>query len=264
MRAYLDLLKDILRSGTPKDDRTGIGTLSVFGRQLCFDLKLGFPLLTTKKLHWPSICHELLWFLSGDTNIRYLNEQGVTIWDEWADASGNLGPIYGKQWRAWEGPRGEIIDQLSQVIATLKHDPNSRRLLVSAWNVADLNLMRLPPCHYAFQFYVAGGKLSCMFHMRSVDVFLGLPFNLASYALLTHLVAHQCELEVGELIWTGGDVHLYRNHLEQAQLQLRREPYPLPKLEILRRAPSLFDYRFDDLRLNDYQAHPPIKAEVAV
>lgn len=264
MHAYLALLEDILEHGIPKDDRTGVGTLSVFGRQLRLDLKLGFPLLTTKKLHWPSIVHELLWFLSGDTNIRYLNQHGVTIWDEWADSQGNLGPIYGKQWRAWESPRGEAIDQLSQVIAALKRDPNSRRLLVSAWNVADLDRMRLPPCHYAFQFYVADGKLSCMFHMRSVDAFLGLPFNLASYALLTHLVAHQCGLEVDVLIWTGGDVHLYRNHLDQARLQLTRTPYPSPKLQILRRPKSLFDYRFEDLKLHGYQAHPPIKAEVAV
>ncbi|MFN3919908.1 MAG: thymidylate synthase [Methylohalobius sp.] len=263
MRAYLELLADILDHGVAKDDRTGVGTLSVFGRQLRLDLGQGFPLLTTKKLHWPSIVHELLWFLSGDTNIAYLNRRGVTIWDEWADPIGDLGPIYGKQWRAWEG-KEETIDQLSLVIETLKRDPNSRRLLVSAWNVADLAKMALPPCHYAFQFYVAGGKLSCMFHMRSVDVFLGLPFNLASYALLTHMIAHQVGLEVGELIWTGGDVHLYRNHLEQAKIQLQRDPYPLPKLEIVRRPASLFDYRFEDFKLHGYRAHPPIKAEVAV
>lgn len=264
MRAYLELLKDILEHGTPKDDRTGVGTLSVFGRQLRFDLRQGFPLLTTKKLHWPSIVHELLWFLSGDTNVSYLRQHGVTIWDEWADPSGGLGPIYGKQWRAWEGPKGEIIDQLSHVVNALKRDPNSRRLLVSAWNVADLHRMRLPPCHYAFQFYVAEGRLSCMFHMRSVDVFLGLPFNLASYALLTHMVAHQVGLEVGELVWTGGDVHLYCSHLEQARLQLTRTPYSPPNLEILRRPPSLFQYRFEDFSLRDYRAHPHIKAEVAV
>ncbi len=264
MRAYLELLLDILDHGVAKDDRTGVGTLSVFGRQLRLDLGQGFPLLTTKKLHWPSIVHELLWFLSGDTNIAYLNRHGVTIWDEWADPSGDLGPIYGKQWRAWEGPRGEIIDQLADVVAALSCDPNSRRLLVSAWNVADLAKMALPPCHYAFQFYAAGGKLSCMFHMRSVDVFLGLPFNLASYALLTHMIAHQVGLEVGELIWTGGDVHLYRNHLEQARTQLQRAPYPLPRLEIVRRPESLFDYRFEDFKLHGYRAHPPIRAEVAV
>jgi thymidylate synthase len=263
MRAYLELLLDILDHGVAKDDRTGVGTLSVFGRQLRFDLGQGFPLLTTKKLHWPSIVHELLWFLSGDTNIAYLNHHGVTIWDEWADPTGDLGPIYGKQWRAWEGRDG-TIDQLGQLVETLKRDPNSRRLLVSAWNVADLARMALPPCHYAFQFYVAGGKLSCMFHMRSVDVFLGLPFNLASYALLTHMIAHQVGLEVGELIWTGGDVHLYRNHLEQARTQLQRAPYPLPRLEIVRRPASLFDYRFEDFKLHGYRAHPPIRAEVAV
>lgn len=263
MRAYLELLLDILDHGVAKDDRTGVGTLSVFGRQLRLDLGQGFPLLTTKKLHWPSIVHELLWFLSGDTNIAYLNRHGVTIWDEWADPTGDLGPIYGKQWRAWEGRDG-TIDQLGRLVETLKRDPNSRRLLVSAWNVADLAKMALPPCHYAFQFYIAGGKLSCMFHMRSVDVFLGLPFNLASYALLTHMIAHQVGLEVGELIWTGGDVHLYRNHLEQARTQLQRAPYPLPKLEIVRRPASLFDYRFEDFRLHGYRAHPPIRAEVAV
>ncbi|GAB6068373.1 thymidylate synthase [Methylothermus subterraneus] len=264
MRAYLELLQDILAHGVPKEDRTGVGTLSVFGRQLRLDLRSGFPLLTTKRLHWPSIVHELLWFLAGDTHIGYLNQHGVTIWDEWADPAGDLGPIYGKQWRAWEGPDGKIIDQLAEVVEALKRDPNSRRLLVSAWNVADLDKMKLPPCHYAFQFYVAGRKLSCMFHMRSVDVFLGLPFNLASYALLTHMVADQVGLEVGELIWTGGDVHLYRNHLEQARLQLQRQPYPLPRLEILRRPPSLFAYRFEDFKLHGYRAHPSIKAEVAV
>lgn len=264
MRLYLELLKDILDHGAFKEDRTGVGTLSVFGRQLRLDLRQGFPLLTTKKLHWPSIVHELLWFLRGETNIAYLNQHGVTIWDEWADPSGELGPIYGKQWRAWQGANGETIDQLSQVIAALRRDPNSRRLVVSAWNVADLAKMALPPCHYAFQFYVQDGCLSCLFHMRSVDVFLGLPFNLASYALLTHMVAHQAELEVGELIWTGGDVHLYRNHLDQAKLQLERTPYPPPQLEILRRPNSLFEYRFEDFKLHNYQAHPHIKAEVAV
>ncbi|MCX8049272.1 MAG: thymidylate synthase [Methylohalobius sp.] len=264
MRLYLELLKDILDHGAFKEDRTGVGTLSVFGRQLRLDLRQGFPLLTTKKLHWPSIVHELLWFLRGETNIAYLNQHGVTIWDEWADPSGELGPIYGKQWRAWQAANGETIDQLSQVITALRRDPNSRRLVVSAWNVADLAKMALPPCHYAFQFYVQDGRLSCLFHMRSVDVFLGLPFNLASYALLTHMVAHQVDLEVGELIWTGGDVHLYRNHLDQAKLQLERTPYPPPRLEILRRPNSLFEYRFEDFKLHNYQAHPHIKAEVAV
>ncbi|BCX81003.1 thymidylate synthase [Methylomarinovum caldicuralii] len=264
MRPYLDLLRDILEHGTPKDDRTGTGTLSVFGRQLRFDLTTGFPLLTTKKLHWPSIVHELLWFLSGSTNIRYLHDHKVTIWDEWADDDGELGPVYGKQWRAWETPDGRTIDQLAEVVATIRRDPDSRRLLVSAWNVADIGRMALPPCHYSFQFYVAAGKLSCLFNMRSVDVFLGLPFNIASYALLTHMVAQQCDLAPGELIWSGGDVHLYRNHLEQARLQLGRQPYPPPRLEILRRPPSLFAYRFEDFRLHDYRAHPHIKAPVAV
>lgn len=264
MRAYLDLLQDLLDHGVPKDDRTGTGTLCVFGRQLRFDLSAGFPLLTTKRLHWPSIVHELLWFLSGGTHIGYLHANKVTIWDEWADENGDLGPVYGKQWRAWEAPDGRVIDQLSRVLEALRGDPNSRRLLVSAWNVADLDRMALPPCHYAFQFHVAGGRLSCLFNMRSVDVFLGLPFNIASYALLTHLVAQQCDLTVGDLIWSGGDVHLYRNHMEQARTQLSRRPYPLPKLKILRHSPSLYDYRFGDFQLLDYQAHPPIRAPVAV
>ncbi len=264
MRAYLDLLRDILDHGVVKNDRTGTGTLSVFGRQLRFDLGRGFPLLTTKKLHWPSIVHELLWFLSGSTNIKYLHDHGVTIWDEWADENGELGPVYGKQWRAWEAPDGRRIDQLSRVVDTLRRDPDSRRLLVNAWNVADVERMALPPCHYAFQFYVAGGRLSCLFTMRSVDVFLGLPFNIASYALLTHMVAQQCDLQPGELIWSGGDVHLYRNHLEQARLQLSREPFPPPRLEIRRRPASLYEYRFEDFVLHDYRAHPPIKAPVAV
>ncbi len=264
MRAYLDLLRDVLDHGVAKEDRTGTGTLSVFGRQLRFDLSRGFPLLTTKKLHWPSIVHELLWFLSGSTNIRYLHANKVTIWDEWADENGELGPVYGKQWRAWETPQGETVDQLSRIVAALKRDPDSRRLLVSAWNVADIQRMALPPCHYAFQFYVAKGRLSCLFNMRSVDVFLGLPFNIASYALLTHMVAQQCDLEPGDLIWSGGDVHLYRNHLEQARLQLTRQPFPLPRLAIRRKPASLFEYRFDDFVLHDYQAHPHIRAPVAV
>jgi len=264
MQIYLTLLADILENGTPKHDRTGTGTLSVFGRQLRFDLTQGFPLLTTKKLHWRSIVHELLWFLSGSTNIRYLHDHGVTIWDEWADETGHLGPVYGKQWRAWESADGRVIDQLSQIMETLKSDPNSRRLLVSAWNVADVAHMALPPCHYSYQFYVSNRRLSCLFNMRSVDVFLGLPFNIASYALLTHMVAQQSDLQAGELVWSGGDVHLYQNHLEQARLQLTRTPYPLPALEIKKRPPSLFDYVFDDFHLNNYQSHPPIKAPVAV
>jgi thymidylate synthase len=264
MKQYLDLLNDILENGVKKDDRTGTGTLSVFGRQLRFDLQKGFPLLTTKKLHIRSIIHELLWFLSGDTNIKYLQENGVTIWDEWADENGDLGPVYGAQWRSWKGADGQTIDQISEVIKQIKTNPNSRRLLVSAWNVAEIDKMKLPPCHYAFQFYVADGKLSCMWQQRSVDTFLGLPFNIASYALLTHMIAQQCDLEVGELIFTGGDVHLYLNHIEQAKLQLTREPRPLPKLVIKRKPDSIFDYKFEDFEIVDYDPHPHIKAPVAV
>ncbi len=247
-----------------KDDRTGTGTISVFGRQLRFDLSEGFPLLTTKKLHVKSIFHELLWFLSGDTNIKYLRDNGVTIWDEWADEHGELGPVYGSQWRAWKAPDGRIIDQIAGVVEQIRTNPDSRRHLVSAWNVSDIDRMALPPCHYAFQFYVAGGKLSCMFHMRSVDTFLGLPFNIASYALLTHMMAQQCGLEAGELIWTGGDVHIYLNHLEQVRLQLTREPYPLPQLVIKRKPDSIFDYKYEDFEIVGYKAHPHIKAPVAV
>jgi len=264
MRAYLDLLEDILANGTKKEDRTGTGTISVFGRQLRFDLTNGFPLLTTKRLHIKSIVHELLWFLSGSTNIRYLQENGVTIWDEWADEEGNLGRVYGAQWRTWRAPNGETIDQISRVIEQIKKNPDSRRHLVSAWNPAEVDDMALPPCHYAFQFYVENGKLSCMFQMRSVDTFLGLPFNIASYALLTHMVAHQCDLEPGELIWTGGDVHIYSNHIEQVKLQLTREPYPLPRLVIKRKPDSIFDYRFEDFEFEGYQYHPSIKAPIAV
>jgi thymidylate synthase len=258
------LLNDILENGVKKDDRTGTGTLSVFGRQLRFDLQKGFPLLTTKKLHIRSIIHELLWFLRGDTNIKYLQENGVTIWDEWADENGDLGPVYGAQWRSWKGADGRTIDQISEVIEQIKTNPNSRRLLVSAWNVAEIDKMKLPPCHYAFQFYVADGKLSCMWQQRSVDTFLGLPFNIASYALLTHMIAQQCDLEVGELIFTGGDVHLYLNHIEQAKLQLTREPRALPKLVIKRKPDSIFDYKFEDFEIVDYDPHPHIKAPVAV
>jgi thymidylate synthase len=264
MKQYLDLLNDILENGVKKDDRTGTGTLSVFGRQLRFDLQKGFPLLTTKKLHIRSIIHELLWFLSGDTNIKYLQENGVTIWDEWADENGDLGPVYGAQWRSWKGADGQTIDQISEVIKQIKTNPNSRRLLVNAWNVAEIDKMKLPPCHYAFQFYVVDGKLSCMWQQRSVDTFLGLPFNIASYALLTHMIAQQCDLEVGELIFTGGDVHLYLNHIEQAKLQLTREPRPLPKLVIKRKPDSIFDYKFEDFEIVDYHPHPHIKAPVAV
>ncbi|WP_010493367.1 thymidylate synthase [Paenibacillus elgii] len=264
MQKYLDLLQDIMTSGVRKEDRTGTGTISVFGRQLRFDLSEGFPLLTTKKLHIRSILHELLWFLSGDTNIRYLQENGVTIWDEWADENGDLGPVYGSQWRSWPAPDGRSIDQIAKLIEQIKRNPDSRRHLVSAWNPAEVDNMALPPCHYAFQFYVADGKLSCLFNMRSVDTFLGLPFNIASYAFLTHMVAQQCDLQPGELIWTGGDVHIYANHVEQVKLQLTREPYPLPQLVIKRKPDSLFDYRFEDFEIVGYQSHPSIKAPIAI
>lgn len=265
MQQYLALLEEILERGVRKEDRTGTGTLSVFGRQMRFDLSAGFPLLTTKKLHLPSIIHELLWFVSGSTNVAYLRENGVSIWDEWADAEGELGPVYGKQWRRWEGPQGHMVDQLSDLVEQLRCNPNSRRLLISAWNPAQVKYMALPPCHYSFQFHVEHERrLSCLFNMRSVDVFLGLPFNIASYALLTHMLAQQCGLEPNELIWSGGDTHLYLNHIEQARTQLARKPYPLPKLRITRQPPSLFDYRFEDFLIEDYQAHPHIKAPVAV
>jgi len=264
LKVYLDLLKDVLDHGVPKTDRTGTGTISVFGRQLRFDLSQGFPLLTTKRIHIRSVVHELLWFLKGDTNIRYLNENGVTIWDEWADENGDLGPVYGKQWRAWEAPDGRMIDQIARVVEAIRTNPDSRRHIVNAWNVADIERMKLPPCHVMFQFYVAKGKLSCMLTMRSVDVFLGLPFNIAEYALLTHMMAHQCDLEPGELIWSGGDVHLYSNHLEQAKLQLSREPFPLPRLVIKRKPPSIFDYVYEDFEFVNYRHHPAIKAPVAI
>ncbi|KRF21599.1 thymidylate synthase [Paenibacillus sp. Soil787] len=264
MRAYLDLLKDIMEQGVKKEDRTGTGTLSVFGRQMRIDLSQGFPLLTTKKLHVKSIVHELLWFLSGSTNVQYLRDNGVTIWDEWADEEGNLGRVYGSQWRTWQGPNGQIIDQISSLITQIKNNPDSRRHLVSAWNVAEIESMALPPCHYAFQFYVANGRLSCMFQMRSVDTFLGLPFNIASYALLTYMVAQQCDLEVGDLIWTGGDVHIYSNHFEQVKTQISREPFPFPKMVIKRKPDSIFEYRFEDFEFVDYQSHPGIKAPIAI
>lgn len=264
MKSYLMLLEDILTHGTRKTDRTGTGTLSVFGRQLRFDLAQGFPLVTTKKLHTKSIFHELLWFLSGDTNITYLQEHNVSIWDEWADEQGELGPVYGSQWRSWQTADGRAIDQISQVIQQIKHNPESRRHIVSAWNVGEVAKMALPPCHYVFQFYVADHKLSCMFTMRSIDTFLGLPFNLASYALLTHMVAAQCGLDVGELIWSGGDVHIYDNHLEQVKLQLTREPFPLPQLALNREVGSIFDYRYEDFEVVGYQCHPAIKAPIAV
>ena len=264
MRQYLDLLRLIIDRGAAKDDRTGTGTLSIFGHQMRFPLGDGFPLVTTKKLHLKSIVHELLWLLKGDTNIAYLNEEGVTIWDEWADAEGNLGPVYGAQWRSWPTPDGASIDQISQAMDLLRRDPDSRRNLVSAWNVGDLPKMALAPCHTLFQLYVANGALSCQLYQRSADVFLGVPFNIASYALLTHMMAQQAGLEPGDFIWTGGDCHLYRNHLEQAELQLTREPLPLPRLKILRQPASLFDYRYTDFAFEGYQAHPPIRAAVAV
>ena len=264
MRQYLDFMRHVRDHGHPKEDRTGTGTLSVFGYQMRFALAEGFPLLTTKKVHTRSIIHELLWFLRGDTNVRYLQEHGVTIWDEWADANGDLGPVYGAQWRNWRSADGKAIDQLADVVMEIRRNPDSRRLIVSAWNVGEIPRMKLPPCHAFFQFYVAGGRLSCQLYQRSADIFLGVPFNIASYALLTHLVAQQTDLQPGDFIWSGGDCHLYRNHLEQVETQLARTPYPLPRLELLRRPPSLFDYRFEDIAIVDYRCHPAIKAPVAV
>jgi thymidylate synthase len=264
MKPYLDLLQDILDHGASKSDRTGTGTRSVFGRQLRFDLQAGFPLLTTKKLHTRSIIHELLWFIRGETNVQYLNEHGVSIWDEWADEQGELGPIYGYQWRSWPAPDGRTIDQLSEVIDQIRTNPDSRRLVVSAWNVGLLPEMALPPCHALFQFYVADGKLSCQLYQRSADVFLGVPFNIASYSLLTMMVAQVSGLAPGEFIHTFGDVHLYSNHLEQAELQLTREPRPLPSMEIHPAVKSIFDFRFEHFQLKSYNPHPPIKAPVAV
>jgi thymidylate synthase len=264
MRNYLDLMADILANGTKKADRTGTGTLSVFGRQLRFNLSQGFPMVTTKKLHLKSIIYELLWFLNGDTNIKYLKDHGVSIWDEWADENGNLGPVYGSQWRSWPAPDGRHIDQIAQVLNQIRNKPDSRRHIVSAWNPAEVDNMALPPCHALFQFYVADGKLSCQLYQRSADYFLGVPFNIASYALLTAMFAQQADLEPGEFVWTGGDVHLYSNHLEQAQLQLSREPLPLPKLKIKRKPDSISGYEFGDFEITDYQSHPSIKAPIAV
>jgi thymidylate synthase len=277
MQAYLELLNKIVSEGHGKGDRTGSGTLSIFGHQMRFDLAQGFPLVTTKKVHLKSIIHELLWFLKGDTNIAYLKQNGVTIWDEWADDNGELGPVYGKQWRSWPLANGEAVDQIAQVIEQIKQTPNSRRMIVSAWNVADLpdesqspqanvakGKMALAACHALFQFYVADGKLSCQLYQRSCDTFLGLPFNIASYALLTHMIAQQCDLEVGDFVWTGGDVHLYLNHQQQAQLQLNRQPLPLPKLHLKRKPASIFDYVYEDFEVLDYQAHPAIKAPISV
>lgn len=263
MRQYLDLMQTIVDTGADKSDRTGTGTRSIFGAQMRFDLGQGFPLLTTKKLHLRSIIHELLWFLSGDTNIAYLKDNGVTIWDEWADEHGNLGPVYGHQWRSWPTPDGGHIDQISQVLDSLRNNPDSRRHIVCAWNVADVPNMALPPCHLLFQFYVANGRLSCQLYQRSCDFFLGVPFNIASYALLTHMFAQQCGYEPGDFVWTGGDVHLYSNHLEQAAEQLSRTPRGLPRLR-LNKAPGLFDYRFEDIEIVDYDPLPHIKAPVAV
>ena len=264
MQQYLSLMRHVRDTGHRKEDRTGTGTLSTFGSQLRFDLSDGFPLVTTKKLHLRSIIHELLWFLSGDSNVGYLKDNGVRIWDEWADENGELGPVYGVQWRSWGAPDGNTIDQISQVVQQIKESPDSRRMIVSAWNVADVKDMALPPCHMLFQFYVADGKLSCQLYQRSCDVFLGVPFNIASYALLTHMMAQQADLAVGDFVWTGGDCHLYMNHLDQANEQLEREPLPLPRLAIKRRPKSIFDYQFEDFEILNYESHPHIAAKVAV
>ena len=264
MQQYLDLVRRILDEGVDRDDRTGTGTRSIFGQQMRFDLQQGFPVVTTKRLHLRSIIHELLWFLAGDTNIGYLNENGVSIWDEWADEAGELGPVYGSQWRSWRTPDGQTIDQISQVVEMIKSNPDSRRLIVSAWNVADVPNMALPPCHLLFQFYVAKGRLSCQLYQRSADVFLGVPFNIASYALLTMMVAQVTGLEPGDFVHTFGDVHLYSNHFEQAQLQLSRDPHPLPTLRLNPDVTDLFAFKFEDIELVDYQYHPAIKAPVAV
>ena len=264
MHQYLSLMRDVRDNGVRKEDRTGTGTLSKFGHQMRFDLSEGFPLVTTKKLHIRSIIHELLWFLRGDSNIQYLKDNGVKIWDEWADADGELGPVYGVQWRSWPTPDGGSIDQIAQVVQQLRENPDSRRIILSAWNVADIDRMALPPCHCLFQFWVAEGKLSCLLYQRSCDIFLGVPFNIASYSLLTHMLAQQADLGVGEFIWTGGDCHLYSNHLEQADEQLKREPLPLPRLAIKRRPPSIFEYAYEDFEILNYESHPHIKAAVAV
>ena len=264
MKQYLALMQKILAEGMPKSDRTGTGTLSIFGHQMRFNLQDGFPLVTTKKCHLRSIIHELLWFLKGDTNIKYLKDNKVTIWDEWANENGDLGPVYGKQWRAWTAPDGQHIDQISQLIEQIKTDPDSRRLIISAWNVGELEQMALAPCHAFFQFYVVDGKLSCQLYQRSCDVFLGLPFNIASYSLLIHMIAQQCNLDVGDFVWTGGDTHLYSNHLEQTHLQLSRTPRALPKLAIRRKPPTIFDYEFEDFEIIGYDPYPAIKAPVAV
>lgn len=264
MRQYLELMKHVLENGVKKSDRTGTGTLSIFGHQMRFNLEEGFPLVTTKKMHTKSIIHELLWFLSGDTNIKYLKDKGVTIWDEWADKDGNLGPVYGYQWRSWPTPDGRKVDQIANVVEQIKKNPDSRRLIVSGWNVADVDKMALPPCHTLFQFYVMNGKLSCQLYQRSADIFLGVPFNIASYALLTMMMAQATGLKPGEFVHTFGDAHLYLNHVEQAQLQLSREPLALPKMELNPKVKSIFEFKFEDFTLKDYQSHPAIKAPIAV
>jgi len=264
MQQYLSMMRHVRDHGARKDDRTGTGTLSIFGHQMRFDLSQGFPLVTTKKLHTKSVIHELLWFLRGDSNVRYLQENGISIWNEWADENGELGPIYGVQWRSWPTPSGESVDQIKEVVDLLRDDPDSRRILVSAWNAAEISNMALPPCHTMFQFYVADGKLSCQLYQRSADTFLGVPFNIASYALLTHMLAQQTDLKVGDFVWTGGDCHLYLNHLEQVEEQLSRQPLALPRLAIKRRPDSIFDYQYEDFEILNYECHPHIKAAVAV
>ena len=264
MQQYLSMMRQVRDTGARKEDRTGTGTLSVFGHQMRFDLSQGFPLVTTKKLHTKSIIHELLWFLRGDSNVNYLQRNGISIWNEWADENGELGPIYGVQWRSWPTPSGDSVDQIQEVVNLLRHNPDSRRILVSAWNVAEIPHMALPPCHTMFQFYVADSKLSCQLYQRSADIFVGVPFNIASYALLTHMLAQQADLKVGDFVWTGGDCHLYLNHLEQVEEQLSREPLALPRLAIKRRPDSIFDYQYEDFEILNYEFHPHIKAAVAI
>ena len=264
MKQYLDLLRHVRDHGVRKDDRTGTGTLSVFGHQMRFDLAAGFPLVTTKKVHLRSIVYELLWFLKGDTNVKYLRDNGVSIWDEWADERGELGPVYGRQWRSWPAPGGKTIDQISRTVDLIRRNPDSRRIIVNAWNVGELEQMALTPCHALFQFWVANGKLSCQLYQRSADIFLGVPFNIASYALLTHMFAEQCDLQVGDFVWTGGDCHLYLNHQQQADEQLARAPFPLPQIHLKRRPPSIFEYEYEDFEVLNYQSHAHIKAPVAV
>ncbi len=264
MHQYLSLMRQVRENGVKKEDRTGTGTLSMFGHQMRFDLSEGFPVVTTKKLHLRSIIHELLWFLRGDSNIQYLKDNGVSIWDEWADENGELGPVYGVQWRNWPTPDGGSVDQISQIMQQLREDPDSRRIILSAWNVGEIDNMALPPCHCLFQFWVADGKLSCQLYQRSCDIFIGVPFNIASYALLTHMLAQQADLGVGDFVWTGGDCHLYSNHIEQADEQLQREPLPLPRLAIKRRPATIFDYEYDDFEILNYESHPHIKAAIAV